>query len=238
MANGLQAQQICTRAAGMAGVPGMTAQAGDFLNAILASLCRNYNFEINRKLTTLSVNAGTTQTEGGIPYAIYNLPADYLRSANILNYQINGANFIMHQIPLDQFQALPIQSAQTNNPDQWASDLNPSPPTIRFFPVPNIAFTLNLRYYFLQPDITTPSTSSTVPWFPNTRYLLYKTAADLMGYTADQRQAEPFLMEAQKELEGYMRMFNDDQGYARQIQLDSRYFGTSKVLPGTKQLPL
>ena len=233
----LTAAQICTRAAGMAGAPGMTAQAGDYLNAILGSLARNYNFELLRKPTTLSILAGTTQTEGGIPYAIYDLPADYLRSANILNYQINGANFIMHQIPLDQFQALPIQSAQTNNPDQWASDINASPPTIRFFPVPNMAFTLNLRYYFLPPDIATPATSNNVPWFPNTRYLMLKVAADLMGYTADGRAAV-YLAEADKELMGYMRMFNDDQGYARQIQLDSRYFGTSKVLPGTKQLPL
>lgn len=233
MANGLTAAQICTRACGMADCPNYVVQAGDYLNQILSSLARNWDFDLLRKSATISVLAGQVDSYGR---AGYNLPTDYLRGASFY-YTINGANLILNEIPLEQFDTLVLQPTLTADPYWWTSDLSTTPATLYLYPVPQQSFTLQMRYRYLPADISTPSTSSSIPWFPNTRYLLYQVAADLMGYTADERQAT-YLQIAEDELNKYMKMFNDDEGFGRQIKLDSRYFpGGGNIVP-TKLQPL
>lgn len=233
MANGLSAQNICIRACGMADCPNYLTQAGDYLNQILSSLARNWDFDLLRKSTTISVLAGQVDSYGR---AAYNLPTDYLRGVSFY-YTINGANLIATEIPLEQFDTLVLQPTLTSNPYWWTSDISQSPAVLYLYPVPQQSFTLQMRYRFLPADIANPSTSSTVPWFPNTRYLLYQTAADLMAYAGDERQPA-YLKIAEDELNRYMKMFNDDEGFGRQVKLDSRYFpGGGNILP-TKLQPL
>ena len=233
MANGLTAAQLCTRACGMADCPQYTSQAGDYLNQILSSLARNWDFDLLRKSTTIAVTAGQVDSYGRAAYA---LPSDYLRGASFY-YTINGANLILTEIPLEQFDTLVLQPTLTANPYWWTSDISASPPNLYLYPVPQQSFTLQVRYRYLPADISSPSSSNTIPWFPNTRYLLYQLAADLMSYTGDERQTT-YLGIATDELNKYMKMFNDDEGFGRQIKLDSRYFpGGGNILP-TKLEPL
>lgn len=225
---GLSAAQLCTRAAGMAGVTGFTAQAGDFLNAALASLARNWDFDILRKTATINVVSGTNS---------YSLPTDYLRGRNQF-YTISGFNYVIKEIPLDKFDSLPPAQGTNNNPYWWATDINPAVSLLYLYPTPNLGFTLNFRYQSLPADISNPQSSSTIPWMPDTRYLLYQVCADLMGYTGDARQGE-YLKVAEDELQKYMKMYNDDEGYARTLQFDSQYFaGAGQQLSPTKSQPL
>jgi hypothetical protein len=46
---GLTAAQIVTLACQIAKAPGMTAQAGQLLNMILAELCQDYDFQVARR---------------------------------------------------------------------------------------------------------------------------------------------------------------------------------------------
>lgn len=233
---GLSAAQLCTRAAGMAGVTGFTTQAGDYLNAALASLARNWDFDILRKTAVINVGAGPTAAGNNI-LAAYSLPADYLRGRNQY-FTISGFNYVLKEIPLADFDALPPAQGQNNNPYWWATDINPAVNLVYLYPVPNLAFTLNFRYQSLPADIVGPPSSGVTPWFPDTRYLLYQVAADLMGYTGDQRQGE-YLKIAEDELNKYMKMYNDDEGYARTLQFDSRYFATGNTqFSPTKSQPL
>jgi len=235
MANGLTAAQICTRACGMADTPNYLSQAGDYLNQVLASLARNWDFDLLRKSTTINVVAGQVDSYGR---AVYALPADYLRGSSFY-YTIQGANLFCDEIPLEMYDRLVLQPTLTANPYYWTSDINASPPNLYLYPVPQQGFTLQMRYRSLPADIPTPSTSATIPWFPNTRYLLYMVAGDLaIGYGGDSEGGNEFLQQAETELNRYMKLFNDDEGFGRQVKLDARYFSIGNVTNPTKKLPL
>jgi hypothetical protein len=84
------------------------------------------------------------------------------------------------------------------------------------------------------PDITTPETSTTVPWFPNQQTLLHSLTAALMEL-ADDDKADDFRAKADEALRKYLKMKDDPDGRAKLITLDRRQFGRSfNRLPNTK----
>ena len=84
------------------------------------------------------------------------------------------------------------------------------------------------------PDISTPSSSAAVPWFPNQDYLIKKLTARLMEITADERM--PIMNQAADAiLQKYLKLKDDNEGRVYTVELDKRVFGKRfSALPNTK----
>lgn len=230
----LSCQQLITRACVDAGVPNYTAQAADKLNMLLADLAQFYNWDILRSPVTISVSAGLNQ---------YSLPQDYLRIRKWY-YYINGQEFNINMIPLEQWLELFQGPGNQTYPEWGASDLSPlqnnpaTPPQLRIWPTPAMSITLQGYYFRQPPDYANAATSAAIPWFPNQSILLRRLTAELMSSSADKRRQE-FLSEYEAWLEKYGKLANDEDGYAPTIGKDARRFsGGSQNATPTKQLPL
>jgi hypothetical protein len=230
----LQAQQIVSLATQIARVPGFTAQAGQLLNLILSDLCQTYDLAINLTTTTVTL----VSQSGSGPYA---LPDNYLRMAkNEVVYDVNGAQYVMISIDLSEYDALDQNPGINNYPEYFATDTSASPPSLFVWPPPSGAFVVTIRYFQQRADIVTPQSSTTVPWFPNTDYLVTRLAGELMKITDDAR-APAFLDEgatgAQGILKRFLKLQADDNGRAKTVTLDRRRFGSpySKA-PDTKKI--
>lgn len=218
------AAQIVARACSICKVPGFTAQAGQYLNMILADLCQTYDFDFIRETTMLQLLGGVKS---------YALPEDHLRTREVF-YNVNGTIFYLNQIPMDSYDQLFIGPGVDNYPEQFAVQMETDPNTMYFWPPPEIPLSVTVRYQGQQADIDTPETSSTIPWFPNQRYLITKLSSDLMTETDDDRA-----MVYDKKAEGILRQFlemkDDKENYAQQVRLDGRLFRNSGGLKPTKQ---
>ena len=96
------------------------------------------------------------------------------------------------------------------------------------------AYPAMVRYYSQMPDIVTPETSTTIPWFPNQEYLRKRIAAGVMEITGDDRRAA-FLTDAENELRGYLQMKDDHGNRSSRVTMDRRRFGTQwSTLPKSK----
>jgi len=221
------AQQIVTRAVAIAKVtPGMAPIAGQYLNAVLEELCMTYDLSINVTTTTVSL----TPTASVGPY---NLPTNYLRACSRdLTYYINGIPFKLIQITLAEYDALINTTGIAEYPCNYATDVSPTTtggaPLLYVYPPPVTNISLQIRYYLLQTDITTPEVSSVVPWFPYQQYLIKRTAGELMGEVGDPR-AEQYLGDGPAGCVGMLRRYlnlqGDTEDTIKQIQLDPRVFG-------------
>lgn len=243
----LTAAQICTRAAQIARVPGFATQAGQSLNFVLSDLCQTYDFSITKKTYSFNFNASQLNSLG---QAFQNLPDDYLRGIrNECFYVISGVPYPM--IPMDQEEGdmLVQQAGLQNYPVFFWTDMSRSQatnnatgavPVMLFWEVPSGAYPATVRYYSQMPDIATPETSATVPWFPNQDYLITRTAGELMK-DADDERAPAYLgdepMGAKGILRNYLQMQGDKGNRAQSVKLDRRSFGRSfDRLKNTKQI--
>jgi hypothetical protein len=242
----LTSAQIVTLACQDARCPGFTSQAGQTLNAILQDLCQTYDFDLARRSVAFSFNPGQINSQG---QAYYNLPANYLRGIrNGSYYTISGVPYPM--IPCDQveeYNMLVEQAGLANFPVFYASDMSlegvansasgsggAAVPVMLFWQVPSGAYPAHVYYFSQMPDITTPETSSTVPWFPNQTYLRRRLAGELMAGTDDERMAD-FLSDNEEAhpngagvmLRKYLQMKDDKGTRVKQVQLDRRRFGSS-----------
>lgn len=229
---GLQAQQIVALATQIAQVPGFTSQAGQLFNAVLSDLCQTYDLDVARKVTTITL----TGTSGP-----YTLPSDYLRAPRDgVFYTYNGVKYPLTPIDLGEFDLLVQQAGMQSMPAMFATDLSQSPPQLLVWPPPSGSFPLTVRYYAQMADITAPETSNTVPWFPNTDYLVTRLAGELMKITDDERTTT-FLGDgvtgAQGILNRYLKLKDDRTDRADQVRLDRRQFGSAfNKLPSTKTI--
>lgn len=233
----LQAQQIVGKAAAIAKVPGWTTQAGDALNMILLELAENYDCWPAMRSFTLVLNAGSgvgTLNYGSGPYL---LPLDYLRMwRDDIIYQVNGTPYHMISIDLDDFDNQVQQPGISNFPLKYATDISNDAITkygakvIYVWPPSGMVLRPQVRYWSLPPDIANPATSTTFPWFPNSNYLITRTAGELMKMTDDAR-ADAYLGDgpggAQGILDRWLKKQVDTEGRAQQVTLDRRRFGTS-----------
>lgn len=229
----LTAAQIVTQSCAMASTPGYTALAGQLLNAILRELCQTYDFDVARGSTTfnfnLSISSGSYPNfrPGTGPYP---LPSDYLRAdPGDVFWTLLGVPYPMINLSLDEMD-MTVQSAGLQAYPYWyATDMSQSPPVMFVYPPPSGAFPVYVRYRRQMPDISTPESSSAVPWFPHQTYLLTRLAGELMKISDDSRW-ENFLGEgpsgAQGMLDRYLKLKDDKEARAESVKLDRRRFGT------------
>lgn len=239
----LTCQQIVTRACTDAGLPNYTTQAGDKLNLLLAELAELHDWDILKSPLTIQVSAGPTALGGTNGYAAYALPLNYLR-ARKWYYYINGQEFDVNMIPLEQWLNLFQGPGNQTYPEWGATDLSPlqnnpaTAPTLLLWPTPAQAITLQ-GYYFIQPsDYSTPATSTATPWFPFQNFLVKRLTAEIMLSSGDKRR-DTLMAECQAFLNNYDKLANDSEGYALTINKDARRFrgGAMNASP-TKTLPL
>lgn len=234
----LTAAQICTLSAQDARVPGFTSQAGQALNMILLELCQTYDFNAARKLFQFTFNSATGNQSGP-----YTFPADYLRAKKgECWYTILGVPYKLTSVDLDEYDML-VQTAGNNGyPQVFATDMSQGPVQGYFWPPPSGSYNVSIRYQAQMPDIATPETSATVPWFPQQTYLRRRLAGELM-IAADDERAEKFLTDDAKInpqgagviLEKFLKLHDDDEGRVKRVTLDPRRFKpSSAALKNTK----
>jgi hypothetical protein len=229
----LQAQTIVSYACQVAKCPAFTSQAGDFLNMILNELCHEFNLDVARASSTLTFNSGAGTNQGP-----YTLPTNWLRSVrNDIFYTIQGVPYKMIPIELAEFDGLVEQAGLNAYPQNYAIDTSPiatqSAPLMWVWPPPSGSYVVSLRYFSQMPDITTPASSSVVPWFPKQQYLKDRLTAEMMQLTGDER-ALSLLGKAQADLEAYLKQ-QGEADVVKTVTLDRRRFGTAwDRLPFTK----
>ena len=219
----LTAQQLVTYALQIAKAPGYTTQAGDLLNGRLASLARRFDFDVLLKSTTFSLPAAVQQ---------YSLPTDYVR-AHELWYYIGGLPQPMRQISLPDYDRINLGSVAMSYPTMYASDPSTSPVTLYLYPMPNAQILYYLRYWSQPADIANPATSSSVPWFPDSDYLLTALAGDIMRLTDDTRQLQ-YAQEAENKLMAFLKMQGDRENHAQTVSLGNSFRGGAGRLPPSK----
>lgn len=208
----LNSSQIVARACTIAKAPGYIVQAGQYLNLILQSLCQHYDLDITKKTQSISLTTATS----------YNLNSDCLRVKEVY-YNIDGIIFYLFQIPIETYHALPQPPGSSNYPDRYAIDVSTSPQTLLLYPPPSITNTLTVNYYPQMPDITTPETDTSTPWFPNQEYLIRKVASAVMLETDDERQPL-FDKQAEDILSKYLIMADDKEGFSPTVKLSRETF--------------
>jgi hypothetical protein len=174
----LQAQQIVSLACQIAKCPAYTSQAGQFLNTMLQSLAQNYDFEVIRKSFTFNFNTSSTGN-GYTPGCGPNLlPADFLRAHKKgAFYMISGVPYTMIGYEQNEFDQFVQQAGNQAFPYAFYVDVSKTPMELYVWVPAAGAYAATVRYNPQMADITAPETSASVPWFPNTDYLIDGVAA-------------------------------------------------------------
>ena len=226
--------QIIAIALQIAKAPNFIAQAENIYNGILSDLCQTYDLDVTRGSYRFNFNIALGS--GPIP-----LPADYLRAEtdDAVSFVISGLPFFLIPIDLDEFDHLLQTPGFQDLPDRYATDMSQTPPVMYVYPPPSAGYPVLVRYRRQMPDVTTPSTNTGTPWFPNSVYLYTKLAGEIMKITDDER-ANLFLdgsdMGAEGILRKYLQLQGDQESRSQRVRLDRRRFGSSgDNLPPTKQ---
>lgn len=240
----LTSAQIVTLANQKAKTPGMTSQAGQALNAILQELCQTYDLADARGTFTFFFNQGANGTNTG--QGPYILPADYLRTQGGKQfYTYNFQPYKMQVIEQWEWDLLTQQPGFNDFPRDFYVDMSQSPPQEFVWPSPSITVPVTVRYLRQMPDITTPETSTVVPWFRFTNYLITRLTGEMMQLADDDRAGD-FLTDDDKRnsqgagvlLRRFLTMKDDPEGRAKTVEMDGRRFGGSRwnSLPNTKTI--
>lgn len=220
--------QIIALACQKAKIPGFASQAGIMLNSILQELAQEYDLACNLFTTTIVVSGSAAQ-QGMGPY---NLPANYLRMAvDELTYVVSQIPYLMTQITLAEMDIQINVAGAANYPNRFATDVsvNNPVPYLYIWPPPIIVIPMMLRYFGTQPDISTPETSTTVPWFPCQNYLNTRLLGELYALNGKLDMAGTYLGDSPLGAPGILRRWLQLQGdkemTGSQIVMDRRFFG-------------
>lgn len=228
-----------TLATQIAKAPGFTSQAGIMLNRIQSSLALDFDCPESRQTLnplTISPNGGDGQNTQFYKLALPT-SALYLRTKEVF-YSVSGTIFYLNQLGLPNYDKL-FQGPGISNYPYWYSvdtegtGSSQAIPQMAFYPPPNLSLALTVRLQYLPPDITTPSSSSSVPWFRDQQYLYTKLAAELMGLTGDARR-DQFNADAKGMLLAYLKMIDDRENYAQTVIKDPNRFRNVASLRPTK----
>lgn len=237
----LQAQQLLALARSDAKCPGYTSQSGQLLNMILGDLCQTYDFEIAAKTTYGLFQPGLIATVGNSIYGSgpYSLPSDFLRFKDDKSayWTLLGVPYPLTPIDLSEFDMLVQQAGTQSYPYVIATDMSAADetaasgtgPAFYVYAPPSGAYPYTIRYYSQMADISTPETSTTIPWFPNQGFLKKKVSAYLMGLTDDTRE-EQWHRDADDMLRGYLQMKDNRNNRATTVKLDRRRFSRDYTL--------
>lgn len=230
----LTAQQIVTLACQAAKTPGYLGQAGQLLNVILQELCQTYDFDLAKGFYQFNFNPSLVSTIdnnvllGGGPYP---MPSDYLRAdPDDVFWTLQGVPYRMTNISIEQFDMTVQQAGLQNFPYWYATDMSQSPPVMYVYPPPSGSYPVTIRYRRQMPDITSPESSSAVPWFPNTQYLRTRLTAELMALSDDDRRSG-YVEESAAILRRYLEMKDDKSDRSETVKLDRQRFrsGTNSL---------
>lgn len=221
------AAQLVTLACQICNIPGRTSQVGQMMNIILGHYAQTIDEDVIRKTTTLSIGPQAT-----IPY-FYTLPSDYLRYYDVF-YLVSGEPFYLDPMELKDLDRQYTGSGVSQYPERFATDVAQAPVQIAFYPPPSIALTVTVRYRPQTADITTPETSSTVPWFPNQLVLLQDLCEKAMWLSDDARKAE-FKEDVHENLKKYLAISDDKEGFAQRVKLDPNTFRPRGGFPPSKK---
>lgn len=219
----LTSQQVISLATQIAKVPGMTVQAGQFMNARLVQIALEQDLDIIRRTLTIPVVTGN---------ATYNLPANYLRAREVF-YNINGVVFTLNMKALEDYDKLYKGPSLQAYPYLYSTDLGQSPPQLNLYPIPSVSFTLTVRYMDNLVEIVTPETSAAVPWFQDQLLLIKMVAEDLMMISDDTRNKEFYQMNDDK-MTRLLKMSNDKEGRAQKVKRDPDSFRSARSSRPTK----
>lgn len=231
------AQQLVADCCSICKCPAFTAQAGRFLNTLLGDLAQCYDFPSNRQTNVFNIgpNAGNGYNTS---FYVLALPAGvtYLRTKEVF-YNVSGTIFFLDQIAIADYDKL-FQGTGISNYPYWYT-VNTEPgltggsPQMAFYPPPNLSLQPTIRSIFQPNDIVTPESSSSIPWFPDQRYIKTQLCADLMQLTGDQRKTQ-FDSDAMKMLNAYSKLVDDKENYATVVKLDRTKFRSTSDLKPTK----
>lgn len=228
----LQAQQIVQRACAIAKCPGFIQQGGIYLNMCLEDLWSHRDLKINRVTETITVQANN--------YGPFTLPLNYLRTYDLF-FQQNNLPYFLNPISTQEYDQEFKDPSIANYPyefmtilnDETTAQANNSAGQLFIYPQSSGQIALTHRYMVKQPDITTPETSTVIPWFPDQDYLIKATAVRLMDETDDTRQ-ESFSAQCDKMLRIHLIMEGDEQQVVKSVRLDPRRFHSNRSLKPTK----
>lgn len=231
----LQAQQIVDLACQIARCPGYLVQAGQMLNVILEELAQTYDFKAVQSVFNFNFAAGAG------PNA---MPADWLRGIGEgVFYTIDDVPYVMIAIDQTEYDRLAQTAGLASFPSYYYVDVTGDPPANEMFvwPPTSGAYPVTARYYTTNTVITSPESSSTVPWFPNTNYLITRLSGEMMKFSNDDRVAgflgDDTYVGAAGMLGRFMKMKDDPETTVRTVQLDRRRFGSGfNRLPNTKTM--
>jgi hypothetical protein len=230
----LQSQQIVNLACTIAKCPGFLSQGGQFLNMTLEDLWLHRDLKINRKNESITVQANN--------FGPFVLPQNYQRTYDLF-FQQNNLPYFLNPISTEEYDQEFKDPSIANYPYEFMTilydevqALQQNPPSagqLFIYPQSSGQIVLTHRYMVKQPDITTPETSTIIPWFPDQDYLITATASRLMQITDDTRR-ESFLAECDKMLRIHLIMEGDEQQVVKSVRLDPRRFHTNRTLKPTK----
>lgn len=219
----LTASEIINLAVQIAKVPGMTTQAGQFLNARLLQLALDQDMDIIRRTTTINVVTGQSS---------YQLPVNYLRMREAF-YNVNGSVFWLIQLALKDYDQLNTNPGLTDYPYYYSTDIGSTPPTLYLYPPPSLAFSLTIRYMDSLVEISDPVNSTTVPWFQDQSLLINMVAENLMSISDDTR-VEMMYKQNDDKFRRLIQMSNDKENRAVIVEKDPRTFRTARRVRPTK----
>lgn len=227
----ITASQICERARAIAKARGFTVQSGQYLNLALNDLVLHRDLKMNRVPETITVQIGSNGP--------FSLATDYLRTYDLF-YTINNFPYFLFPLSQEQYDALFKDPSIANYPYCFTTDLTnqavQGAGELFIFPQSTSALSLTHRYMINRADISSPESSSTIPWFPDQDYLIHATATRLMKETDDERYAR-FAKEGEEMLRTHLIMDGDEQQVVKAIKLDPQRFHTNRSLRPTKLNP-
>lgn len=227
----LSSAQIVADALAISKCPGFLPQGGRALNLVLSDLTMHRNLKVNLVSSSIVVSANSNGP--------FNLELDYLRTYEAF-YLVEDQPFFLTPSSRAQFDAEPNKSTTTNYPYEWATDLSMVTPAVQgklyIYPQSNTGLTLTHRYMVKRPDITTPESSATVPWFEDQDYLVQATALRMMRITDDVRYGM-FEKECERLLEIHLLTEGDEQQVVKEVKLDPKRFRTGGFMRPTKLDP-
>ncbi|MFP3703368.1 hypothetical protein SB783_05145 [Paraburkholderia sp. SIMBA_009] len=207
-------------------------QGGIYLNSVLEDLWLHRDLKINRVVEQVVVQANN--------YGPFTLPLNYLRTYDLFFLQ-NNLPYFLHPISPEEWDQEFKDPSIANYPyefmtllyDETTAQANQSAGQIFIYPQSSGQISLTHRYMVKQPDIVTPESSTVIPWFPDSLYLIKRTAAELMVETDDTRH-DALIAECEKMLYTHLIMEGDEQAVVKSVRLDPRRFHTNRTLKPTK----
>jgi hypothetical protein len=172
------------------------------------------------------------------------MPTNYLRAApDEQFYTIYNQPYKLIYVDQATFDSFSKDPGLAAYPSTFTTDPSNSPTTLNVWPPASGSYPVTIRYFGAAPALVNPETSSTIPWFPSSMYLLARLTGELMQLTSD-RRAVDYLGDGTDQRPGraaqllrhVLEMKDDPENNVNTVKLDEKLFRNKKIsdLPNTK----